>query len=785
MINILGLSIGIACCMLIVLFVMQEWSYDSYYQNADRLFRVVTETKSPDGEDRIGANQSMPLVPAMIAEFPDIALATRWSWSQGIVSHENKVFSEYLTFADRAAPLMFDMHFLAGNPEHALTEPDNIVITKKMANKYFGRDDASGSRLTIAMSNKTRDFVVSGVVEEMPSNSSLSFHFLLPFVMHPMYDLLSQNWYRRDYSNSVFVQLGKDFTPTGLESKMAPFISKYLGNVIKAEEDRGLLGHDPHVYQIMLQPLKDVHLNTRVHPTQEPVSDPTKSYVLAGLAFLVLAIACINFTILTIGRATTRTKEVGIRKTLGGTRVQLFQQFLGESVFLCFFSLLVAIIFVELSLPIFNRLAAKELTLDFRTSKLFFLYLPELLVFVGVLAGGYPALFLSRLTPVEILKGKFRIRVGNMLTRCLVVLQFGIAIALIVGSLVVSRQLQYVMTRNLGYDPHAVLEIPFTGVPLDKRDQITELLRTRLAAIPQVMSVSGESGTFNMSVGRQGEKKEISFCRADQEYIKTMGIQLLEGRNFDPGHVSDLEDAAIVNESFLETMGWNGSALDRRFPRWYDDKLSRDFQVIGVVRDFHFRSMHEEIKPLALFLGPIWPKSDIIVRIAPAKMQETIELLKNIWNEVVPNTPFEALFVDDRIKRQYQDDQRWQTIVLYASVLATMVACFGLFGVATLTGEERGKEVGIRKVLGASMPEIARLLTKELAVLVVLANLVAWPIAYYVLHEWLQNFAYRISIGIWTFVLAGLVSFVIASLAVCLQVIRAAMTNPVEALRYE
>ena len=788
-INICGLALGVACCLLILLFVEHEWSFDKFHAQANRIYRTIIVEHQADGGVEQQAYQPLPLGSTLQAEYPEIEQTIRIFTGGGAVSYGNKHFSEGFIFTDPTLFEVFDFQTLQGDPAKALADPNSAVITRRIAEKYFGSEDPMGKQLITKNWRGQVDVIVAGVVENPPDNSSIQFDFAMHITKFPQYERNLTRW--TNFNGSVYVLLKEGVESKTLESKFAPFVTKYWGDMRKRNQERGLMAKSDDALQLRLQPMTAMHLDTSVGSSREPVSNPMYAVILAGIAILVLAIACINFITLTLGRSTSRAREVGMRKVLGAFRLQLVRQFGGEALLLSALAFVLGVMLAELFLPVFKQFTQKELSLQQLSGGWALLAMLGLLPLIGLLAGGYPAAFISRFQPTTVLKGSLKLRQKSFFTRTLVVFQFGLAIFLIVCAIFISRQQQFIASRNLGYNPEHVIAInSFGGASRDGGQKMLRL-REALNAYPQqVLSVSGTSAAFNKGwdlngFTHEGVERTASFFGVDYDYLDMLGIKLIAGRNFSRELQSDLMNSVIVNEALVQELGWQEPVLGRRLSGWNDEKIPGGPVVIGVVKDYHFLSLHRRIQPAVLLMDPDFGINDILVRVSATNIPATIKLVEEKWHTVAPHTPFDFTFVNEDIQRQYETDLRWQKIISYSTVFAVLLACLGLFGLSTLAATSRTKEIGIRKVLGASVPRVVKLLSREFALLVLLANLIAWPFAYIVMSKVLQNYAYRIDLSWWVFALAGGFALFIALATVSTQAIKAALANPVEALRYE
>jgi putative ABC transport system permease protein len=570
--------------------------------------------------------------------------------------------------------------------------------------------------------------------------------------------------------------LPKDFPPSELEAKFPEFIRRQRGE--EAEK----------TYTFYLQPLTSIHLRSNLGREIEPNGDIRFVYIFSVIAFFILLIACINFMNLSTARSANRAKEVGIRKVLGADRGKLMKQFLGESLILSFIALPVAAALVELFLPALNALTDKDLGMNYFGNNVVFLGLLGILLFVGLISGSYPAFFLSAYHPAEVLRGKLKSGSRSSLFRkALVVVQFSISIVLIVGTVVIYYQLDFIRNKKLGFDKEHVVVIPVwkTGMPIKYEPFKRELLQN-----PDILGVTGSTSlpsllptrsVFIPEGAQDNERLTLRNVYVDYDFIKTLGMEIKEGRDFSRDFVGDAKQAFIVNEAAAKEFGWD-SAVGKKLT----DLDLGSGSVIGVVKDFHFRSKHQKIEPLILSLLPAdLFVYNISVKVLPSRARNTLSFLKSKWKEFAPSWPFMYFFLDDNFDKMYKGEEKLRQVFMSFTFLAIFISCLGLFGLASFTAEQRTKEIGIRKALGASVPNVVLLLTKEFAKWVLVANLIAWPVAYFAMSRWLQNFAYRISIGFWMFLLAASLALVIAFFTVSFQAVKAAFSNPVDALRYE
>ncbi|MFB3133916.1 MAG: ABC transporter permease [Rhodothermales bacterium] len=781
-INITGLAVGMACCLLIALFVRDELSYDRYHDHADRVFRISRAWYDEAGQPTLQFAMISPAIgPTLEEEMPEVRHAVRLGQFGSLVSYEDQHFREpRFFFAEAALFELFTIPFVQGDASTALTEPYTVVLTEAMAEKYFGADDPIGKVLRL---NDTFDLRVTGVVENAPTNTHFHYDFLASFAT-----LTAQPWaagwattWGSNNSFPTYVLLEEGADPAALEAKFPAFL------------DRHYVLHHGASSKIFLQPVSEIHLHSHLDAELEPNGNVTYVYLFTAIALFILLIACFNFMNLATARATKRAREVGLRKVLGAERKQLVGQFLGESTLLTLVALVFAAMLAELFLPAFNTLAGKELQLFGNDVPFVLLGLAGIALFTGLVAGCYPAFFLSAFQPAVVLKnatgGAWRSRVRT----ALVVTQFAISIVLIVGVGIIVKQLNYVQTKSLGFDEDQIVIVRTTRA----MRQDFEAFRTRLLEHPGVLAVTASeavpSGQLRNSINVQadvgGQIKpfdSLPLLAVDHDFTKTYGMDIVAGRAFSKDIASDSTQAFVLNESAVRRLGWASAeeAVGKFFMLESENLRDRRGQVIGVVKDFHFESLHERVTPLVMYIRPAlyWRAA---IKIAAADMPETLGFLEARWQEYVPEAPLSYSFIDQRFAQLYQAEERFGKVVSYFAALAIMIACLGLFGLASFAAEQRTKEVGVRKVLGASVGGIVLLLSKDFTRVVLIAFLVACPLAYLAMNQWLDTFAYRIGISWWIFLGAGLATLAIALATVSYQAIRVALADPVKALRYE
>ena len=774
-INLAGLATGMACFILILLWVQDELSYDKFHENTNRLFRVVRLDRDDpsQGVCRAGA----PWGPALYNDFPEVENFVRFrGHGRTLMSRGDKGFyeSEGL-YADSTIFEVFTFPLLKGNPKTALTRPNTMVINERMGEKYFGTEDPVGQSLVF---NNQDEFEITGLMQNIPANSHIKFDYLIPFFMYQRWD--TSEWGVNNFYTYLLLAEG---TATQLEAKIPEFLERHAGERTAAASIN------------KLQPITDIHLHSNLLRELEANGDIANIYIFSAIAIFILLIACINFMNLATARSANRAKEVGIRKVVGSQRLQLIKQFLGESIFLSIIGILLAVGLVELLIPNFNELSGKQLSLDFGNNVFLLTGLLFMALIVGFISGAYPAFFLSSFKPIAAIKGDVGSgKSSSILRKGLVILQFAISITLIVGTAVVYRQLNYMSSKKLGFDREQVLVIRMDNSEIKSKQ---ELFRNELLRNPAISGVSATSnllggGDWGMPFSYEGSGDENRFSArvlvVDPNFVETLGMQIVDGRNFSYEFTTDISAAYILNESAVKQIGFDnpvGKYFGR--PTEKNEQGEWDYEkgsVVGVIKDFHFRSFHEEIQPMVLFMIPEW-FSYLSVRIRPENISTTIDFVENKWHEFDPNRPFDYFFLDEIFDQMYRAEQRFGNTFVAFSVIAVVIACLGLFGLASFMAERRTKEIGIRKVLGASIINIVSQLSKDFTKWVIFANLIAWPVAFFVMTKWLQNFAYQVGMSLDTFLLAGVLALLIALLTVSFHAIKAAISNPVDALRHE
>jgi putative ABC transport system permease protein len=785
-INIFGLAIGIATCLIIMLFVNNELGYDRFNKKANRMVRVYFQG-SVQGEKMKESSVMPPVAQTLKRDYPEVEEATRMrDYGTPKLVYGNKSFREdAFAFVDSNFFEVFTLPLIEGNAKTALLEPNSIVITKSVAYKYFGNEDPMGKVIAFK-DGKNAACKVTGVIEKVPLNSH--FHFDIFASMSGLAESKEPTWMSSNFHTYLVLADGYDYKK--LDAKLPQVVEKYMGPAMlqamgMSLEEFRKKGSDISFH---LQPLTDIHLHSDFTGDFSQSGDIRYVYIFGAIAVFMLLIACINFMNLSTAGASKRSREVGIRKVLGSVKTQLIKQFLVESILITTIALAIAIVFVYLALPAFNNLANQNLSFSFEEHPLIIPALILFIIFVGILAGSYPAFYLSSFNPVAVLKGKFVSGKKNIWLRSsLVVFQFFISIILIVGTTVVYKQLSYIQHKKLGYDKDQVMIIGNTWM-LGKNQ---EVFRQQLIDDPRVVSVSnsgfipaGQSNNNNFFVSAEEDPNRLVKTlryEVDENYLSTLGINLLAGRNFSKAFNTD-STAVILNEAAANALGWREKSVGHTILRTHGaEKYS--YHVIGIVKDFHFRSLHERISPLVMVLAP--DAGTLIVKLKTKDIAGLSAVLKKRWTNYGAEDALSYSFLDDRFNNTYEAEQKTGTILGIFAGLTILVACLGLFGLVTFTAEQRTKEIGVRKVLGATVTGIVSLLSKEFLKLVFIAFIIASPVAWFIMNKWLQDFAYRINISWLVFVFAAMLAIIITIITVSFRAIKAAVANPVKSLRSE
>jgi putative ABC transport system permease protein len=787
-INIAGLAVGLSCCILIFLYVADELSYDNFHKNEKTVFRILSQFHAPDGSIRSRG----PALPAAMGEplkdyFPEIQRVVRLAESRAVVRRNQVMDQERIYFTDPGIFQVFSFPLIKGDPETVLSQRQAIVLTETAAAKYFGNEDPVGKALTLTFGQNVQDFIVTGVAKNPPRNSTIQFRFLIPISNMPSLEYEEVLTNLGDFSTPLYIQVKPGVDAHILSDRFPAFVRQTFADEFTKWHKEGELKGDHIPVSLELQRLKDMHLD----PDSWDGSSARNSYILAGIALVVLIIACMNFMNLSIGRAASRGKEIGMRKVIGAMRRQLVAQLGSETLLTFMLAFLAGVALAALFLPTFNRLAQKSLLLgDFiKAGHLSLLML--LMVIVSGLSASYPALVMSEIQPAQILKAKLGIGNRRTLARILVVVQFTLSIFLIISTLVLGRQIRYMTARNPGYVKEGLVAVSLQERVAEDSQKLVDLFRPKALSYPDVLQAGAMTASFGKGWSRypldkNGQRLHVFQYRVDEGFLPTLGIKLLQGRNFSREYASDSE-AAIVNQEFLKSLEI-ADPIGHRIGEFVEgpaDKYPYNLTIIGVMENFHVQSMQHELAPVMLHMQPGWGMSSLLVRISGGSVSDTIHRLEQIWKEVQPDKPFLYTFVEDDLEAQYNNEKRWSAIVRFSSLFAIVLACMGIFGLTSLAVNRRIKEIGIRKVLGASISQIFSLVTKEFLLLVGAANVIIWPVSYYVMHKILGTYYYRITLGPDVFLIAAGLSLAVSLATVSYLAVKASLSDPVKAIRYE
>ncbi len=780
-INIAGLAVGMTCCILILLYVRDELRYDRFHERAERICRLTLSTEKDD--QPTNANTSFGQGPALAADIPEVEAVVRfrkmgWGEKRVFARDDNRFYEERFFYADKNVFEVFSFPFLRGNPQTALAEPFSIVITEAMSQKYFGHDNPLGETISLDPYNdgEFTDYKITGILKNVPHYSHIKFDFLASFASQKDLSVMES---RRGWGlEAVFtyVLLTPNASIASVQAKLPAFLEKHVGK--------------DHWYTLHLQPLTEIRLHSKLRAELEPNGDIAYVYIFSAIAAFILLIACINFMNLATAQSAQRTKEVGMRKVVGAVRAELIRQFLVESICLSLLALAVAFILIEVSLPLLNSIVGKSIEINYADNLPFIAMMLGLALLTGVVAGSYPAFFLSASRPIDSLTGKTSGggKAAVILRKGLVIFQFAISVILVVCTTVVYYQMQFVRNKNLGFDRDVIVVAPLN-------DQIRNSYRSAkhallqhsnllaMTATEQVPAKAGNGAGYTVE-GLEPDGHTRFFV--DHDFLKTYGIGVAAGRDFDEQFPTDAAGAFLVNEAFVRMAQWKSAAeaLGRSITMSH---AGQDYpgKIVGVVKDFNIFSFRETVWPLVINIMPMDKLNFISFRLSRQGVTETLEHLNSVWSKFAPSYPLDYYFLDDDFARLHQADQQLGRVFQAFAFLAIGIACLGLFGLAAFTAERRTKEIGVRKVLGATVTNVVTLLSKDFVKLVLLANLIAWPLAWYAMNKWLQSFAFRVEMEWWMFALAGGLALLIALLTVSTQALKAALANPVEALRYE
>ncbi|MDN3547891.1 ABC transporter permease [Mucilaginibacter aquaedulcis] len=786
-INILGLSVGLATCLLIVFYVADELSYDRFNEKADRIMRVNLAIKF-GGNNTVYAQTMAPLAQVLNTEFPDVEKAIRLKGRGGVhVKKDNENIQEdMVVYSDPALFDVFTLPMIDGNSASALTEPNSVVITETTAKKYFNKVNVVGQTLIL---NDHENYKVTGVIKDIPKQSHFKYDFFLS--MSSLQESKETTWLSNNFNTYILLRPGADYRKLNAQfpAMMRKHIDAEMQSVIHLSMDE--FEKAGNYFKMSLTLLKEIHLYSNNVGELGRNGSILYVYIFLAIAIFILLIACVNFMNLSTARSSNRAREVGVRKVLGSPRKSLIAQFLTESVLITFASTLIAVALAWLMLPLFNQIASKELAI---TAQSFMWLLPAMIsvaVVIGCLAGFYPAFFLSAFQPVDVLKGKLSTGFkGGRLRSFLVVFQFSISIVLIIGTLVIYNQLNYIQSKNLGYNRNQVLIVKNTNALGNQakifKQEVKQILGVQDATLTGFLPTAdyrSSSATFQDPTLDQKRAILPQVWAIDEDYLNTLDIKVVNGRNFSTQFQTD-SSAVIINETAARLLGQK-SPLNKPLYRIMDNagKVIKRYNIVGVIKDFHFSSLRDNISPVTLYLEDNYDA--LSIKINTKNIPVLLQQIKNKWNALVPNQHFAYSFMDQDFEATYRSEQRIGKIFMIFTSLAIAIACLGLFGLAAYAAEQRTKEIGIRKVLGANVAGIVTMLSKDFIKLVLIAILISSPLAWFFMHKWLQGFAYRVNFQWWIIALAAVGAILIAFVTISFQSIKSALANPVKSLKTE
>lgn len=775
--NITGLTIGITCSLLLLMYILHELSYDRYHENARNIYRVVSDIKETDNAFTWAVAQ-IPLAEELRDNYPEVKNAVRF-FGTGRTLYKNgekQFYEEEFYLADSTVFDMFTYKFLHGDPATALDNPFSIVLTEKTAGKYF--EDVTSALGQSIQNQQGEEFKVTGVIEDVPLNSHFIFDGLISRNTRPNFQ---GSW--GNFGVFTYIHLPDGYDVNKMYESLAKVIKERVDPIF---EQFGI------TIRYQLQPILDIHLHSKIQDEAEAGGDISYIYIFASVAAFMLIIACINYMNLATARSVNRAREVGVRKVMGSLRRQLIAQFIVESVVIALIAMVLSLILVYALLPFFNDLANKSLPFSYILQAPVMLSLMGIVVFVGIVGGSYPAFYLSSFNPVNVLKGKLTAKGGSAFFRkFLVVFQFAISIFMLISTLIVFDQLQFMREKDLGFEKERVVRLSLNEQALREKSQG---LVDRLRQTPEVASVGMASSFPGRGIGKLLLKVEdnegnltdrgVDLYSADYDYVKTMGMEIVQGRDFSRAVPSDTTYAVLVNESMVKRMSWD-DPIGKKFIFEGGDEPSVEKRVVGVVKDYHQNSLYDPIEPLMILLDD--NNGNVLIRTAEGDVRQSIAAIEKAWKDVFPTYTFEYNFLDADFNSQYKADEKRSQIFTAFSGLTIVIACLGLLGLAAFTTAQRTKEIGVRKVIGATVQSLVVLVSTEFFVLVGIGMIIAFPVAWYFTNDWLQNFAYRIELEAeWpTFVVSALLAFMITLVTVGYHVVRAASANPVNSLRDE
>ena len=789
-INLFGLMVGLTCCLLITTYILNELSYDRYNKNADNIYRITRTFYNGNGEATLNLSTiSPPFGYYLPTDFPEIQKMTRLlNFGTVPLRYKDKLINEKdVYFADENLFDVFTVDVLKGNPKTALTDPFSVMLTEDEAKKYFGNEDPINK---VIRANNQFDVKVTGIYKPFPSNAHMHPNMLVSFNTLKDSAVYGEQNLRTNWGNNSFftyIMLPKGYNIQNMKARFPAFLDKHMTEEYGPNKPSKFTSLD-------LQKLTDIHLYSHTDYEAEPNGDISRVWIFGAIALFILLIACINYMNLSTARSALRAREIGIRKVIGARRKEIIFQFLSESVLLCWVAIIIAGVLTYVMLPWLNKVSGQQLSFDILLKWQVIIPLLITPFIVGILSGIYPSLFMSSFQPVKTLKGLFNAHGSSInFRKVLVVFQFGISIALIITTMIVFQQLRYMQQASLGYDKEHILTLPYYPALNDQYESFRNtLLRNsnikdvgRSSRIPTGRLLDGQGAQAPGNDSMVPVKADIRYVAADYDFIPTYGVHIVAGRNFSRDYGTDTA-SFILNEAAVRAVGWKSpqEAVGKNFK--YGGQMGH---IVGVTNDFHFESLHQTIAPLILVMPTPAQAANsygyLSIKISGGNIPSALATIKDTWQKFLPELPYQYTFLDENFAKLYEAEQRQGTIFIIFACLAIFIACLGLFGLSAFSITQRVKEIGVRKVLGANVSTIVALLSKDFLKLVLIAAIISFPIAWYAMHNWLQDFAYRINIQWWVFVVAGILAALIALITVSFQAIKAALANPVKSLRTE
>lgn len=786
-INILGLSVGLACTILIYLYTANELSFDKFQKDNDNIYRLIEFQLDAAGNKGRGGSSTPAVLREHLPEFfgDRIERVTTLMGGTGALNYNENQFEEDITYTESNFFEMFSFPLIIGDKERVLTNENSIVLTERSAKKYFGNENPMGKDIEAVFGDIKKKFTVTGIAENPPLNSSIQFDFLIN--IENMRAFYNEDPYSHrlktlgDFSAQNFIKVKEGTPPQFFNKQFTRFTLQYFDKELPMWRKFMNIPEGKLPFTFELQNIKDIHFDSSISEGK----DINALYILIGIALIVLFVACINFMNLSLGRSSFRFKEIGIRKVIGANRKQLLKQFWSESVLITFISMFAGIILSIIVMPAFNEISGKNFSIIDFISPVNIAALVLLSLIVGTIAGSYPSLLMSRAGVVSIMKGQFKFGGKNIFTKSLIVIQFSLSILLVISTFILSDQINYMLNKDLGYNQDGIISVQLQELTPEESQKIAEGFKNKISRYSNIKQVSVVSEAFGGGYRAHSpfyyKQKQVMTRRinADYNFLETMKINLLLGRNFSQDFSTDTS-SVIINEACLKELGLEN-------PIGEEIKLfdSIPLKIIGVVKDFNFDPLHEKVMPAIIYTRPDLDIDFALIKVSPQNISSTITFLQKSWSEINPDKPFLFSFMNDDLRKFYEEDKKWQAIISYSSTFALIIACMGIFGLTAITITKKIKEIGIRKVLGASAGSIVNIILKEFMLLITISNIIAWPAAYFIMNELMNSYYYRITIGPGYFIVAFVISIALAVFTILYLTLRAAYSNPVDSLRTE